>query len=230
LARRGRYVGGTLANRSDPATLLPRAPRAISTFTTEWNWNDIDGASFERLLRNHGTWGEQHSGADSPSASLRTLLEIHRKQFGKVIIRGVSTAGDAAERQAHEYLAALCERVHASPRPELARMAWLDFALNPFPDLFAMPPGGVCVKVKDALLRKRLTDAQIGVAHDYLTRTDYDVMGGMLGFATYGGRVNTVAPGATASAQRHAIFDLACTTGWLDPNEEAQNLAWVRAF
>jgi FAD/FMN-containing dehydrogenase len=88
----------------------------------------------------------------------------------------------------------------------------------------------VCVKVKDALLRKRLTDAQIGVAYDYLTCSNYDVIGGMLGLATYGGRVNMVAPDATASAQRHAIFDLACTTGWLDPNEEAQNLAWVRAF
>ncbi len=63
-------------------------------------------------------------------------------------------------------------------------MSWLDFALNPLPDLFAAPPGGVSVKVKDALLRKRLTDRQIGVAYDYLTRTDHDVMGGMLGLAT----------------------------------------------
>ena len=91
-------------------------------------------------------------------------------------------------------------------------MGWLDFALNPFPDLFGMPPGGVSVKVKDAL------------------RADHDVMGGMLGLATYGGRVNAVAPDATASAHRAAIFDLACTTGWVDPKEEAQNLAWVRTF
>src|SRR2546422_7302918 len=66
-------------------------------------------------------------------------------------------------------------------------MSWLEFALNPFPDLFVTPPGGVSAKVKDALLKKRLTDCQIGVAYDYLTRTDHDVMGGMLGLATYGG-------------------------------------------
>ena len=142
----------------------------------------------------------------------------------------MSTAGDGAERQVDEHLAALGEGIVAPDGRELARMSWLEFALNPFPDLFAVPPGGVSVKVKDALLKKRLTDRQIGVAYDYLTRADHDVMGGMLGLATYGGRINTVAPDATASAQRDAILDMACTTGWLDPGDEAKNLAWVRAF
>jgi aclacinomycin oxidase len=109
-------------------------------------------------------------------------------------------------------------------------MRWLEFALNPLPDLFAAPPGGVSVKLKDALLRRRLTDRQIGVVYDYLTRGDHAVMGGMLGLATYGGRINTVARDATASAQRGAVLDLACTTGWLDPRDEAANLAWVREF
>jgi Berberine and berberine like len=30
--------------------------------------------------------------------------------------------------------------------------------------------------------------------------------------------------------QRDAILDMACTTGWIDPEEEARNLQWVRAF
>ena len=55
-------------------------------------------------------------------------------------------------------------------------------------------------------------------------------MGGMLGFATYGGRINTVAPHATASNQRDAILDMACTTGWLEPRDEGENMDWVRAF
>jgi hypothetical protein len=218
------------ASGDDPARLLPRAPASITTFKAEWSWSDIDQPSFLRLLRNHGIWCERNSGAESRYASLWTLLEIHRKQFGKIIIRGVSTAGTAAERQADDQLAALSEGVGAPHGRELARMSWLEFALNPLPDLFAAPPGGVSVKVKDALLKKRFTDRQIGVAYDYLTRTDHDVMGGMLGLATYGGRINAVAPDATASAQRDAILDIACTTGWLDPREEAKNLTWVRAF
>jgi len=142
----------------------------------------------------------------------------------------VSTAGAAAERQVDDHLAALRDGVPGRQGRELARMSWLEFALDPFPDLFAAPPGGVSVKVKDALLKKRLTDRQIAVAYDHLTRTDHDVMGGMLGLATYGGRINAVASDATASAQRDSILDIACTTGWLDPREEAKNLAWVRAF
>jgi len=218
------------ADGDDPAALLPRAPESITTFKAEWNWSDIDEQSFLRLVRNHGMWCERNSDADSPNASLFTLLEVHRKQFGKIIARGVSTAGESALRQADEHLAALSEGILSPGGRELTRMSWLEFALNPFPDLFAMPPGGVSMKVKDALLRKRFTDRQIGVAYDYLTSADHDIMGGMLGLATYGGRINTIAPDATASAQRGSILDIACTTGWIDPQEEAKNLTWVRAF
>ena len=218
------------ASGEDPASLLPRAPGSITTFKADWNWSDIDQPSFLRLLRNHGIWCERNSGADSPNASLWTLLEIHRQQFGKIIVRGVSTAGAAAAQQVDAFLASVREEIGAPHGRELARMSWLEFALNPFPDLFAAPPGGVSAKVKDALLKRRLTDRQIGVAYDYLTRNDHDLMGGMLGLATYGGRINTIAPDATASAQRDSILDIACTTGWLDPREESMNLAWVRAF
>ena len=218
------------ASGGDPSQLLPRAPESITTFKAEWSWSDIDETTFLRLLRNHGTWCEQNSDADSPNASLWTLLQIHRKQFGKIIVRGVSTAGADAERQVDDHLAALGAGIGMPTGKEITRMSWLEFALNPLPDLFAGPPGGVSAKVKDALLRRRFTDRQIAVAYDYMTRTDHDVIGGMLGLATYGGQINTVAPDTTAAAQRGAILDIACNVGWLDPREEAKNLAWVRAF
>jgi hypothetical protein len=218
------------ASGDDPARLLPEAPESITTFKAEWNWSDIDQSSFRRLLENHGTWSERNSDADSPNASLWTLLIVHRKQLGKIIIRGLSTSGAAAERQIDDYLAVLSEGISSPIDRSLETKSWLEFALNPFPDLFATPPGGVSAKVKDALLKRRLTDRQIAVAYDYMTRTDYDVMGGVIGFATYGGRINTVAPDATASAQRESIFDMACNTGWIDPHDAEKNLTWVRAF
>ena len=141
------------ASGSDPARSLPIAPESITTFVAEWDWSEIDQLTFLRLLGNHGAWCERNSDADSPYASLWTLLEVHRKQFGKIIVRGVSTAGAGAERLVNDHLAALSEGIIAPKAKQLARMSWLDFALNPFPDLFAGPPGGVSVKVKDALLR-----------------------------------------------------------------------------
>lgn len=218
------------ASGDDPATLLPRAPESMTTFKAEWSWSEIDEASFLRLVRNHGMWSEQNSDVESSNASLWTLFIVHRKQLGKIVVRGVSTAGAGAERQFDEFLAAMSEGTVAPGGKEIARMSWLEFALDPLPDLFAAPPGGVSAKIKDALLRKGFTHRQIVVAYDYLTRTDYDVMGGMLGFASYGGRINTVPPDVTASAQRNSILDMACTTGWLDPLDEAKNLSWVRAF
>jgi hypothetical protein len=218
------------AHGDDPRSLLPHAPESITTFRAEWSWSDIDEPAFLRLLQNHGRWCEQNSDAGSPYASLWALLEIHRKQFDKIVVRGVSTAGDSAERLMNDHLAALSDGISAPGGREVGRFSWLEFALDPLPDLFAAPPGGVSVKVKDALLRTGFSDRQIGVAYDHLTSTDHDVMGGMLGFATYGGRINTVAPEATAASQRDSILDMACTTGWLDPREEAKNLAWVRPF
>src|SRR4051812_7547087 len=108
------------ASGEDPAGLLPRAPESITTFKAEWSWSDVDQPSFLRLLRNHGIWCERNSGADSPNASLFTLLEVHRKQFGKIVVRGVSTAGAAAERQVDDHLAALFEGITAPQGRELA--------------------------------------------------------------------------------------------------------------
>jgi FAD/FMN-containing dehydrogenase len=218
------------ASGHDPATLLPRAPGSVTTFKAEWRWSDVGRRAFLRLMRNHGDWCERHSADGAPAASLWTLLELHRRQFGTIVVRGLTTAGKGTRRLVAEHLAALSEGVPAPRGPERRRMPWLEFALDPFPDLFAGPPGGVSVKVKDAMLVRRLDDRQIEVAHDWLTRADHDVMGGMLGLATYGGRINTISPGATASAQRRSILDLACTTGWVDPGDERKNLDWVRPF
>ena len=218
------------ASGADPKRLLPRAPESITTFHAEWNWSDIDQLSFLRLLKNHGAWAERNSDVSSPDISLWSLLMVHRQQVGKIIVRGLSVDAARAERQIDEYLAALGDGTKAPGDATVKKMSWLEFALNPFPDLFAMPPDGVSTKVKDAMLKKPLTDKQFAVVHNYMTRTDYTVMGGAFGFASFGGRVNTIASDATASPQRSSILDMACNAGWIDPGEEGENLRWVRGF
>ena len=117
-----------------------------------------------------------------------------------------------------------------APRTEITRMTWLEFALNPFPDLFASPPGGVRMKVRDAMLKRRLTGRQTDVVYDYLTNEEWDGTGGIFGMASYGCRVNSVARDATAASQRRSILDLACSAGWLDASGDRQHLDWARRF
>jgi hypothetical protein len=219
------------ATGPDPTSLLPEAPESVLTFRAEWNWEDVNEASFVRLTRNFGDWCERHSDAGSPFRELFSLLLLHRRQSGTFELKALSTAGTDARPLLDAHLAAIAEGVTAPYTLHVEKTSWLDFALNPFPELFKAPGAArASVKIKDAFLRKRVTDRQIAVAYHFLTRSDHDVPGGMLGLATYGGMINTVASGATASAQRDSILTMSCTTGWIDPRDEARNLAWVRAF
>ena len=218
------------ANGADPASRLPRAPDSVLIFRTEWSWEAIDEEAFTRLARNFGEWCERNSGAESPQATLFSTLFLHRRQYGRLELKGLSTAGAGAERMAEEHVRATNDGVGVPGTLAVEKSSWLAFALHPFPELFGPVAAGALFKGKDAFLRKRPTDGQIEVAYRYLTTTEHDVPGGMLGLATYGGKVNTVASDATASAQRDAILTTACVSGWGDPQDEPRNLAWVRAF
>ncbi len=47
---------------------------------------------------------------------------------------------------------------------------------------------------------------------------------------TYGGAINAVASGATASVQRDASMLLFYLAGWGDPAGDPRHLAWIREF
>ncbi|HET6343127.1 MAG TPA: FAD-binding oxidoreductase [Gemmatimonadota bacterium] len=215
---------------TDPAWLLPRAPDSITTLRVAWNWEDLDEAAFTRLVDNFGTWCERHSDAGSPYARLFSTLFLHRRQLGTLELKALSTAGADAERLLDEHLDAINDGLGVPHTRQVERSSWLAFALNPFPEIFRAGAENALFKGKDAFLRKAFSKRQLAVAHHYLTRTDHDVPGGMLGLATYGGKINTVAPDATASVQRDSILSTACLAGWQDASAEAPALAWVRAL
>ncbi len=214
---------------TDPTKLLPRAPASVLRFKTQWNWEDLDERAFLRLVRNHGEWCERNSEANTPAATLYSTLNLPCRASGTLDLTGVLTSGAEALPLLDEHLTAINEGVGVAYTREIDTTSWLAFALYPFPDLVDNASQGGIFKLKDAFLRKRLTDHQIAVAYHYLTQTPSAVAGGM-GMATYGGKVNTVAPEATASAQRESIITMSCSTGWANPQDEARSLAWVRQF
>lgn len=218
------------SDSADPTVLLPKAPDSVLVFRAEWQWEALNERAFLRLMRNYGEWCERNGAPDSPYTRLFSTFFLHRREFGRLVLRGLSTAGPEAERLSREHLAAINDGVGAACTFEVERLPWLSFALDPFPEIFRPVGNGALVKGKDAFLRRRFTDRQIEIVYHYLTRTDHEVPGGMLGLVTYGGKVNSLAPDATASPQRDSIMSSACVAGWGDPRDEARNLTWVRAF
>jgi aclacinomycin oxidase len=214
---------------TDASALLPRAPDSVLVRRVSWNWEDVNRRSFTGLLGNFGQWCERNGGTDSRYATLCSTLFLFRRESGKLELKALSTSSEA-ERLLEEHLSAVTDGVEAQPTSNIERLPWLGFALDPFPELFKPVAGGALFKGKDAFLRRRFTDRQVEVAYDYLTRTDHDVPGGMLGLVTYGGKVNSVAPDATASAQRDSVLSSSYSAGWGDPQDEPRCLAWVRAF
>jgi hypothetical protein len=213
----------------DPTRLLPRAPGSVLTFQAEWDWRDIDRAAFGRLVRNYGDWAERNSDASSRFAQLYSTLVLNRRPHGTIGLTGLTTAGTGAGRLVREHLDAVNDRVGVPCAWSTTEKSWLEFALDPAPGLAAVDLENAVFKLKDALLRKGFTDRQIEVAHHHLTRTDHDVDVN-LGMATYGGRINTVAADATASAHRGAILTTSVTAGWPEPRDEAPAMTWVRRF
>jgi FAD/FMN-containing dehydrogenase len=218
------------ARRGDPAGALPRAPDSVVTLRAAWEWESTSEAAFVGLARNFGAWCERHAAPHSPEARMFSLLMLRRRELGTLELKAVSTAGAGAERLLLDHLAAVDEGVGVAHTRQIERSSWLAFALNPFPELFRAGSGDVLVKIKDAFLRRPFTDRQMRLAYQYMTRTDYNTPGGVLGLASYGGSVNTVDPGETAVAQRHSILTTACTVGWQDPRDEARHLAWIRSL
>ena len=218
---------------ADPTRALPRAPESVVTLKAEWSWNEIGEREFTRLLRNFGEWCERNSDAGSPYATMFAVMTAASRQpQGKIELRAMSIEGAGAERQLKDHLASVADGVAVPHSRTVATCSWLSFALNPFPDLFFIGPGGTSasaakLKLKDALLRRCHTERQLRAMYEQLTRPDA-IGGGGIGLATYGGQINTVAPDATAAAQRSSVIDSAYSAGWQNPAEEARSLEWVR--
>lgn len=204
---------------------LPKAPSSIHVYSVTWHWADLNEAAFTKLTQQFCTWCEQHAAPDSPYTRLYSRLILNRQQAGKIILNGVSTAGHLFD----EHLAEISKGLEAPYERTAKETTWLRFILNPFPE-FYNPGAEARFKLKDGFLRKSLTPEQIKTAWHYLTTTDHNVAGGNLGLDAYGGKVNTIAADATATAQRNAVITMACIAGWEDPKEEEAAVAWVREF
>lgn len=221
------------ATGSDPTRLLPKPPAMTLGTTIGWSWRDITEQSFHRLLRNYGGWHERNSAPDSRYASLFSPMLVTRRNTGAdpggfAMVATVDGTLPDADRLLSDYLAEVTDGVPGTTTIEAPhRLPWLAGVKA---GSLSEADGSGMFKAKAAYLRKGFTDEQIRTAHTYLTSTDHDNEQAVLLLVSYGGKVNTVAPDATALAQRDSILKVIYTVTWTDPNGEQANLDWIRRW
>ncbi|MFE5863908.1 FAD-binding oxidoreductase [Streptomyces virginiae] len=203
----------------DPAGLLPKPPTTLPGLAATWQWAQIDERAFTTLVRDHGSWHERH-----PQAEVSSSLALTHKATGSFqLLVGVSGEHPDAERLMDEYLAQVTAGVGVAPETTRSNQPWLTATLGA-----ATYAGGTPFKSKAAFLRRRWTDRQIGVVHKYLT--DGDTRWGASVYVTsFGGRINTAAPSATAFPHRDALFSVAYDLYWADPADR-EEINWIRRF
>ncbi|MFF5448597.1 FAD-binding oxidoreductase [Streptomyces sp. NPDC012888] len=217
---------------TDPSRLLPRPPGNVLAGSVYFPREGMDRASFRRLIRNHGQWHEQNSGADSPYAGL----------FGGLVLYGRPETGDPgaaaigfahmdgtrpdAERLLADFLRTLTEGVGGSPQiSEITSQPWLTATEY----LAAAQDGDTGRhKIKSAYLRRGHGDAQADVLYTYLNSTGNRHDSASVSFQSYGGRINTVPGHATASSHRDSVLKALYMNTWQDPDADAAAVDWLR--
>ncbi|WP_424530126.1 BBE domain-containing protein [Sphaerisporangium viridialbum] len=216
------------ATSSNPAELLPKAPSATRSGVAFWSWEGMSEESFSTLLRNFGTWCENNSAAGTPQANLFPYFHGTHSSTQPGLMLGALI--DDGVPDAEALMAAFLDEVGAGVGVEPMMkfqdvQPWLYAAAYPG---YGDPgnPGVRRFKIKAAYLRKGYTDRQIAAIYRHFTAEVYNPT--QLLLVGYGGQVNTVAPDATATAQRDSILKAAFLGAWGSPAEDDTNLSLMR--
>ncbi|HWM06829.1 MAG TPA: FAD-binding oxidoreductase [Actinophytocola sp.] len=224
------WVRSPGADSADPRELLPRAPTKWRSGMVAWPWDKMTEKDFVRIARNVGTWFENNSADGSPGANIMAFMYATEKAGG-ILSVGAMVDDDipGGQELIDGYFDAVCEGVEVEPVMRTSEMTsqWLYF--------FTFPnrgdPGDMDkrrFKLKAAYLRKGYTEEQIAAAYRHLEAEDGQALQYIL--IGYGGHVNTVAPEATAIAQRDSILKAAFIAAWSNPDEDEFHLRNVRAM
>jgi hexose oxidase len=86
-------------------------------------------------------------------------------------------------------------------------------------------------KYKSAYMRRGFPWEQVNAIYKHLTATlAVDMSQCLLQVDTYGGRINTIAPNATAIPQRSSVLKLQYQAYWTDEANDTAYLQWMRGF
>lgn len=211
----------------DPGEQLPAPPAEIIVSDVAWSWDDLDEASFTRLVRNFSAWHEANSAPDSPYAGLYSQLKTQHRAAGMFRMSTQLDAGiPDAQRKLDDFLAAVGSGTGVdhtvNDRSVLpwfyAVREWFGFVEPSLPRW----------KAKSSYLRTTVPEDQLAALYRQLTREDHDNPFSMVALVSYGGQINAVDSAATAVAQRDSVLKLLFVTLWTDPAQDARHDRWIR--
>ncbi|GIE91820.1 FAD-binding oxidoreductase [Actinoplanes regularis] len=212
---------------AEPADQLPAAPAEVLVSDIAWSWSDLTEESFTRLVRNFSAWHEANSAPDSPWTGLYSQLKTQHKAAGMF---RMSTQIDAsvpdAQGRLDRFLAAVNEGTGVDYSVnDRSVLPWFYVVREWFGFVEPSLPRW---KAKSAYMRKAMPADQLAALYRQLTRDDYDNPFSMVALVSYGGRINTVDPEATAVAQRDSVLKLLYVTLWTDKTEDDRHDRWIR--
>ncbi|MEV1085821.1 FAD-binding protein [Streptomyces sp. NPDC050211] len=220
------------ARGTDPAAALPRPHPSVLTSTVMFPREGMTQNAFRALVGNHGRWHERHSGPRSPYTGLFSGLVLlgHQGESDQGLSAIAFTHLDAtlpdAQRLLADHIAALSAGVgveaYVAPPQTLPWLASVE-------ELAAAQDAETGrQKIKSAYLRRAFTSAQIDVLYDRLGSPEHTNESSSVSIQSYGGKVNTLAPAATASAQRDSVMKALFMNTWQDPAKDTANVDWLR--
>ncbi|MFF0429975.1 FAD-binding protein [Streptomyces sp. NPDC021012] len=215
------------ARSEDPGELLPKAPGAWRSGMAVWSWESMTPEAFATLQANFGSWFERNSDPDSPYAALAGYFHgTHRSGFGLTVGAHMDDATPDAEKLMTSFFEEVMAGVDAEPM-------FVSQQVRPWLYMSSYPgwgdPGDPFtrrIKIKAAYLRKGYAKEQTDALYRHLTTGETSPV--QLILIGYGGRVNAVAPDATAAAQRDSVLKAAYMAVWASPEEDDTNIRLVR--
>lgn len=232
------------ASGREPGDQLISPPSTVLVSAIDLPWSKLDERKFSRLLKNFGAWHEQHSAPDSKYRHLSSLFNVNSEAHGSLsVFTQVDATVPGARKLLDDYLAALLAGSGMTPRamekasgeighmPGLAEpreMPWLTATRMVGTNNPTITDPVSRAAHKSGYMRQNFTDHQIAALYRYMTRPDFHNPDTMLVLFSFGGRVNAVAPDATANAQRDSVFKMTFQTFWPEAKDDRFYMDWIR--
>ncbi|WP_110943897.1 FAD-binding oxidoreductase [Streptomyces niger] len=232
------------ATGKDPRRLLPRPPATVHLQAAGWSWDTLTEADFTRLVKNYAGFFAAHSDPDDPYTALASFLVLNQRSNGQVaMVTQVDATVPDARSLLDTYLAQVTEGVGArysaattrmgefGPMPHLAEprtLRWLEATRYMALSNPNLTDPTLRQDYKSAYMNTQFPDDQVAALYKHLTRPDIQNPGNSITLSSYGGRVNAVAPDATAFAHRSSAFKLMWMCQWNDPADDEKNITWNR--